>query len=888
MKPLADDEPEPEAAFEGDVVTKYTPPSFALEFVRAMRKRSGLSHIPSVRTSIALPRFLTARYFRTGQLTAKDYVEAAVYLTTPEDQGAAFEVARELLFPKDRIAQKPAEQAAVLEVAGAMVVSQDTPVVDEGASVLESLAGMNLDLGNLDLAALDQMLDAQVAAASEMKSLDLITQLSSSDDPAHKSLAALATTFGGAAELEADGIHDEASARRFLLERLLGGLGELAPETIADAARSGFAEPLLDDAARPWERAGLHVATGQHGEANAILDELLSAGNARDLGRALRFIRAGDAPAAAPYQSRALSSARHLADWAEILDGLGTFVPPPDALIVQSARENIRLALQAATVMDTAFRTPSFEYEDWSDEQDDDTPEEPETPDQPPLRHAVFDRWADGLTESPGLDVLVDICVPTQRWNKLVEAAVVIYRAEMAVLVERAPDDRMDGIRAALQLAGRLKETKTTVGKLAASELVTSAMVVVGSRTRFLPLLDAILDLGLVPHDAAAVVAAGTALDIAEEEIYARLSQPLEQLKFLIEGNVQDLRRYLDLVDKITHVPSDLLEHLIACCVRDGNRMGLALLLAVALGPVLARAGTLVSTDLVDASFNYRGIGGGENLLLQWYEHRDSVPSDFKDRVRALAKQALLDAALVWMHAGVGGAEKGLVPQSRTRPYRAGDDLDLLDIDGTLESLVLSGKAIEQISDEDLLVSDATSGRAGFGVLIDISGSMSGRDLAVCAIATVMLLGRLKPEELALALFESNTHVIKGFASTRDLDEVANELLDLRATGGTRVDAALRFMADEFASQPELERRVFFLLSDFEFFESKDELSSLLDELQHMDVSFIGAGHGHVSKTTSSLFTQRLGGQVTKIPSIAKLPELLLQALAWVASGSMR
>lgn len=887
MKPLADDEPEPEAFFEGDVVSKFTPPSFALEFVRAMRKRAGLSHIPSVRTSVALPRFLTARYFRTGKLTAKDYVEAAVFLTVPEDQGAAFEVARELLFPKDRVAQKPAETASVLAVEGASVVTPDVPAVDDGPSVLESLAGMNLDLGNLDLAALDQMLDAQATAASEMKSLDLITALSTSGDRAQQSLAALATTFGGAAALEADGIHDETSARRFLLERLLGGLGELAPETIAAAGRSGFAEPLLDDAAQPWERAGLHAASGQHTEANAILDDLLATGSARDLGRALRFIRAGDPPAAAPYQTRALSSARHLADWAEILDGLGTFVPPPDALIAQSARENIRLALQAATVMDTAFRTPSFDYEDWSDEPDD-GPDEPDVPEQPPLRHTVFDRWADGLTESPGLDVLVDICVPTPRWTKLVEAAVVIYRAEMAALEQRAPDDRMDGIRAALQLAGRLKETKTTAGKLAASELATSAMVIVGSRTRFLPLLDAILDLGLVPHDAAAVVSAGTVLDIAEEEIYARLSQPLEQLKFLIEGNVQDLRRYLDLVDKITMVPHDLLEHLLACCVRDGNRMGLALLLAIALGPVLAHAGTLVPTELVDASFNYRGIGGGENLLLQWYEHRDSVPSDFKNRVRALAKQALIDAALVWVHAGVGGAEKGLVPQSRTRPYRAGDELDLLDIDGTLESLAMSGKAIDQISDEDLLVSDTTSGRAGFGVLIDISGSMSGRDLAVCAIATVMLLGRLKSEELALALFESNTHVIKGFSSTRDLDDVANELLDLRATGGTRVDAALRFIADEFASQTEFERRVFFLLSDFEFFESHDELSTLLEELQQLDVNFIGAGHGHVAKATSALFTSRLGGQVTRIPSLAKLPELLLQALAWIAGGSMR
>ncbi|MBA3539233.1 MAG: hypothetical protein H0T79_06365, partial [Deltaproteobacteria bacterium] len=75
------------AAFAGDSVTKYTPITFALAFVRAMRTRGELSHVPSVRTSVALPQFLTARYFRLGALTAKDYVQAAVLLTVPEDQG---------------------------------------------------------------------------------------------------------------------------------------------------------------------------------------------------------------------------------------------------------------------------------------------------------------------------------------------------------------------------------------------------------------------------------------------------------------------------------------------------------------------------------------------------------------------------------------------------------------------------------------------------------------------------------------------------------------------------------------------------------------------------------------------------------------------------------
>src|SRR5947208_7857928 len=81
---------------------ELTPIEFALAFVHAMRKRSDLSHVPSVRTSVALPRFLSARLMRIGELSPKDFVEAAVYVTPLEDQAAAFEVAREIVFPKER------------------------------------------------------------------------------------------------------------------------------------------------------------------------------------------------------------------------------------------------------------------------------------------------------------------------------------------------------------------------------------------------------------------------------------------------------------------------------------------------------------------------------------------------------------------------------------------------------------------------------------------------------------------------------------------------------------------------------------------------------------------------------------------------------------------
>jgi len=856
---------------------KFTPITFALAFVRAMRKRTDLSHIPSVRTTIALPRFLSARFHRTGQLTPKDYVEAAVYLTAPEDQGAAFEIARELLFPKDRSAlptptsSQPTPES-ILATAGDVIAAAPQ---EEAPSVLDTLAGMNLDLASFDLAALDLALDEKSAAATELRSLDLITTLATSTDPAQQALAGLATELGGASALEAEGIADEPSARRFVLMQLLGGIGTLEPGTIASAGRAGFADALATDDATVWERAGLYAASGRTDDLVALLDDLVANRDGREIGRALRFVRAGGAPSVVrPFQVRALASARHLADWAEILDGLDAYVAPPQALVEQSVRDNPRGAFAAAARLDARDDRPDPDADLLDD------PDAPPDADAPELRVAVFDAWADAHgDELPELAMLLELAVVTPRWTRLLERTFAAYLEAFRARVRATPEaDRLEPIREGLALAPKLPRRQ-------AGELATAALVTIGSAARFLPLLDAILDLRLAPHDATAVVAAGTALGIDEDQIYARLSQPLEQLKFLIEGNIQDLRRYLELVDKITYIPDELLDQLIAICVRDGNRMGLALLLAVALGPTLARIQTgALPAPLVDAALSYRGIGGGENLLLQWYEHRDHLPSEFKDRVRALAKAALLDAALAWAHAGVGGAERGLLPQSRTRAYRAGDELDLVDIDGTIESLAMSGKSLAQMSEEDLLVQDTASGRAGFGVLIDISGSMTGRDLAVCAIAVVMLLGRLLPEELALALFESDTHVVKGFASTRELDDVAGELLELRATGGTCVDAALTFIADEFAAQPELERRVMFLLSDFAFFESPAELVPHLDRLRELDVHFIGAGHGYIEKEVAALFVNRVGGQVTKIPSLAKLPELLLSALSWVSS----
>src|SRR5262249_57226912 len=111
------------------------------------------------------------------------------------------------------------------------------------------------------------------------------------------------------------------------------------------------------------------------------------------------------------------------------------------------------------------------------------------TIDRPQLRHSVFDAWADAQTEVPPLDLVVDICVPTPRWAKLVEQAFARWLVELRRAAALPPDDRMVPIRDALAMARRLRETETAIGKRLAAEIATEVMILVGSRTRFLPLL---------------------------------------------------------------------------------------------------------------------------------------------------------------------------------------------------------------------------------------------------------------------------------------------------------------------------------------------------------------------------------------------------------------
>lgn len=435
----------------------------------------------------------------------------------------------------------------------------------------------------------------------------------------------------------------------------------------------------------------------------------------------------------------------------------------------------------------------------------------------------------------------------------------------------------MATLQDAVRMAMRLRDTKSEHALALAGRLVGDALVRVEVRAAFLPLLDEFLDAGIVPAHPDRIIAAAVALGIPEDEVIERLNRPLDQLRKLIEGNLDDIPRYRRLALKIDEIPPELLASLAGRCVECSNLAGMAALLGIAMGG----ASSLAPEDFVVQSLGYKGIGGGTNLLKQWFESRDRLQDGLRRKIKELARQALVELGIEWSLKG-GRSGDGLVPQNEVRPFTASDDLDQLDIEGTLEAVVASGKPLDRITEEDLWVHRTARGRAVIGVLIDISGSMSGKELAVCSIAVVMLLAQLTPEEVAIALFESDTHVVKPFADPADLDAVADQLLDLKATGGTRVDRALQWIADQFEEVTDAEFRMLFVLSDFCFSEQPSDLVGHAHRLAGLGVRWLGASHGYTCPGCGEFLKDTLGGATVKLKDLDALPALLRDAIVQV------
>lgn len=168
---------------------------------------------------------------------------------------------------------------------------------------------------------------------------------------------------------------------------------------------------------------------------------------------------------------------------------------------------------------------------------------------------------------------------------------------------------------------------------------------------------------------------------------------------------------------------------------------------------------------------------------------------------RAAAARLLLPAARHGSDEQRGGARR----MSRDQPR--GMDLDL---DATLDRLA----ATAHPDGDDLRWQAWARPERAYVLLVDASGSVTGKPLATAVVTAAAVASRLRPgEQLAVLAFWSRAVVLRPMAATEPAADVLGRLFDLRGGDTTNLAAGLRAALGQ-AGGARAARREILLLTD--------------------------------------------------------------------------
>ena len=188
-----------------------------------------------------------------------------------------------------------------------------------------------------------------------------------------------------------------------------------------------------------------------------------------------------------------------------------------------------------------------------------------------------------------------------------------------------------------------------------------------------------------------------------------------------------------------------------------------------------------------------------------------------------LAGQLVLDVARVGPIQARGVGALASSPADRVD----GD----LDLDASLDGLVRARAGGEAVDPSELRVRHWTQPTTAVSLVIDRSGSMSGRRLAIAAVAAAACAHRA-PVDWSVLAFADRTIALKSQQEARSPMAVVDDLLRLRGQGVTDLAGALQAAARQL-ERSRAKRRVTILLSDCRSTFGADPLAAArrLDEL---------------------------------------------------------
>ncbi|MFX1356519.1 MAG: VWA domain-containing protein [Promethearchaeota archaeon] len=818
------------------------PCEFAVDFIRKMRAHPDIVQIPSSRQVLSIPRLILSRYYRKGIVTPNDYIEISEVTSFPDNQNLAKDIAFQILFPNYK---KDMVDSFFQDEIGLEKDSKNDLLDQEIKTELDKLQEI------FDEIEMSKSIDTDSIEELE----DFLEELNRKrEEEPYKSALEF---FNEDSELFKEEISSLEQLLKEAQKRLEQRINTLEPNEIKAAANLGLNDLIQQKSLREWEKLTSKALDNQ--DISKDLENLLQSGKLDDLLNTMKFLNDASEQPHIKDQIQNLKNQlqNHLNNLDELFNAAKTLGETPrfnqeelikNSLTQSSFEHNFNLA----NSLDQYFGTN--------------------------LREKLLNEFHQQHKNSQmnlSLETLTKSAFANKAWNTLFNQA-----------LENAKKDAINQnikFEAFKSLTHQLQQLMNSCANMHCSQKMSQKLPELVSQTlnncensdQLRNATEFLRKIGLNPQSED-IQKVGKKLNMPDEEIYELIEPNYQILKKMIEENTADFQRISNLMNQIQdQLNKDRLKELISSALANENRDALGALGHFDLTEALKTAQQIGGKEGQDKMIACLSAGSGENLLKQWFMHRKNLPDDAKQKVKELAKKMLIELGIYYSRARLGSSTTGPIPINIVRPYTIGDDFENIDLEETIFNLLEKGKELDHIDYDDFYVYETAKGLRSACFELDVSGSMSGDKLAYMSICVTMLCYGMRKDELGIAFFESNTHVLKELDKKVDMEKLADDLLSVTARGGTRLQSAIEWANKQFKENSSSREKLNVLFTDAEIFDIQQSMQELRI-MRSLGVDFIlVCPETSYSLKEAEKMVKIAGGQLLTIKDWNEFPKLI-------------
>jgi len=771
------------------------PADFATEFVKRMREDPDVSEKPSSRQVLGILKLIIARYFRKRNIKPNDLIQIATVSSLPENQKIAKKIAFNILFPN--------YQSNKLKN---FFVKKDELKTNSAKDILSKSEISELEqLRKL----IEETKLSNKFKLDELKKINKFLNNFEKNKKIEPYKSAL-QFFDNESEFYGERISSLEELLNEAKKRVKQKINSLSPQQLKAIQNLNMNDLIERNSVRPWEKITSNAL--QNKDVNEEINNLQQKGSFEDFIKTLKFLEETKA-----FSKNQLDHLKEkLKDQIKNLDQ------------VFNAANNFGYApnFDIDKVLDNSIKNSSFEH----------NYNLVKTLDQyfgSNLRKPLFERYnqqIQNFEDSPSLDSLGRCSIASRDWHAL-------FNKSLQKAIQKALND-IKSQESFKNLSYQLQKLINTAQNLHCSQKISQKIPEIVQRTlescnKPSELRDAVeflRNIGLQPTTED-IENIGRKIEMEEEEIYELVEPNYQTLKKLIDKGMDNFDRISHLLNRLSNTLNDnQIQDLLSSALKADNRAALGAIGHFNLKQAVEAAQQIGGNEGRDKLIASLNAGDGTNLLKQWFIHRTTLPLEAKNRIKELAIKILVDLGIFYSRARIGSSISGPLPLNIVRPFQVGDSFENVDLESTLINILEKGKRIEHINYDDFLVYETGKGQRSVCFELDISGSMTGEKLAYMSICVTMLCYGMRKDELGITFFESNTHKVKDIDEEKDLEQLADELLSVKARGGTRLQRALEWARIQFQKKGRTKEKLNILFTDaaiYDFNESIEEIKKL-------------------------------------------------------------